>query len=97
MPQIFQGAAGLVAERFFDEALGDLHPAGFAAKRVGVRVAKLAEHVFLLIRRQAAELGDLNGDRLDLLGIELGEQHSRLVLRQAGKQDGGFTKFGRHG
>ena len=49
---------------------------------------------FLLLAGDAAELGDLDGDGLDLLGLELAEQLRRLLVGQAHQQDGRFADIG---
>ena len=67
-------------------------PPARPSDRVGV--GELVDDRFLLVAAQAAELGDLDRDLLDLLGLELRHQLRRFLLGQAHQQDGGFADVG---
>ena len=93
---ILQRLARVGAKSLLNKTLRDIEPAGMRAHCCRVDVRKLVNDLLLLGRPEPAELRDLNGDGLDLLGVQPRHQLRSSVLRQTHEEDRGFAKIGGH-
>ncbi len=91
--RVERGVGGL-AQRPLDERSGHVEPPLSAGQRVGVGMGEVEDCLLLLFGGDGAELGDLDGDRLDLFRPQPPEQLCRLLLGEAGEEDRGFTDVG---
>ena len=91
LPDVVERVAGVLAERPLDERFRGIQAPFAASQRRRVAVGELIDDRLGLIPRDIAELGDLDRDRLDLLGRKLAQHLRRLILRQAHQQHGRFS------
>ena len=58
-----------------------------------IYVRELLDYQLLLVAADSADLGNLNGNRLDLLGIQFRKNERGLLFRKAHQEDRRFTNI----
>ena len=90
-------AAGVFAQRLFDQRLGHVETAGAAAEWFRVRRRRIRDGRLLLFAADEPSLAISIETASTCLGSSLPISCAGLLLRQAHQQHGGFAKVLRHG
>ena len=97
LTDIIQRVGSVFPQCFFDQSSRHFQATGTTAHAARRGVGEFVDNDFLLFAGGISHFGNFNRHRLNLLGIELGENFRRLVLGQAGEQHSGFAEIGQVG